>query len=406
MRLVSCVVCATAVSLGAAARAQTPASPGMSLAQAVDRALEANRTIAAARLQRPVDVAGIGVAEERPNPDLAYEYAKDAPHHAFAGTLPIELGGKRQARIDVANATVAVTEADLARVIAEVRNDVRRSYFDVVAADQRVVLADEIHALATRARDAAKSRVDAGDAPQADLTQASLALASSDNELTGARGEAAGARAELNALLGQPADTTLVLSDDLTTGAVVTLADATALAAQVNAELQVADRRIAAQQAKIELAKSLRTPDLVAGATFTYDNDSDFQFGWRANGTITLPVFTTHRAGVAVEEAELARLKGERDALTARMGGAIAAAIARATSAREQVARYQNEILPLALEAERQAQVSYNAGQTGLIVLVEALRTARETRQLGLQAARDFQQALADLESAIGAPLR
>jgi cobalt-zinc-cadmium efflux system outer membrane protein len=123
-------------------------------------------------------------------------------------------------------------------------------------------------------------------------------------------------------------------------------------------------------------------------------------------GTITLPVFTSHRAGVQVEEAELARLRGEREALVARMSGAIAAAVARATAAREQVARYQTEVQPLALEAERQAQVSYSAGQTGLVVLVEALRTARETRQRGLQAAQDFQKALADLEKAVGAPIR
>jgi cobalt-zinc-cadmium efflux system outer membrane protein len=392
------------IAAPAAARAQTPAA--LSLAQAIERAMTANRTIAAARLLRPIDAAGIAVAQERPNPDLSYEYSRDAPVHAFAGTLPIELGGKRQARIDVANATVAVTEADLARLIAEIRNDVRRSYFDVVAADQRVTFADEIRALATRARDAAKARVDAGDVPQSDLTQASLALLTSENELTAARGEAAGARADLNALLGQPSDTPLAPADDLFAGALLTLTDATTMAAQVNAELQVVDKKIAAQEAKIALAKAQRTPDLVAGATFTYDNEPDFTFGWRANGTITLPVFTNHRAGVAVEEATLSQLKGEREALMARTNGAIASAIARATAAREQVTRYQNEILPLAAQAEQQAQVSYNAGQTGLVALVEALRTARETRQQGLQAAHDFQQALADLEKAIGAPLR
>ena len=121
---------------------------------------------------------------------------------------------------------------------------------------------------------------------------------------------------------------------------------------------------------------------------------------------ITLPVFTTHRAGVLVEEAELTRLRAERAAAVARINGAIAAALARAGAARDRVARYQSEILPLALQAEQQAQVAYTAGQSGLVALVEALRTARETRQQGLQAAQDFQHALADLERAIGAGSR
>jgi cobalt-zinc-cadmium efflux system outer membrane protein len=143
-----------------------------------------------------------------------------------------------------------------------------------------------------------------------------------------------------------------------------------------------------------------------AGGALTVDGQPDFQYGWHLTGTITLPILTTHRAGVRVEEAELARLKGEREALVSRIGGAVAAALARVTSAREQMTQYQTVILPLALDAERQAQVSYNAGQTGLVALVEALRTARESRQRWLQAAQDFQKALADLEKAIGAPIR
>jgi cobalt-zinc-cadmium efflux system outer membrane protein len=391
----------TAGALPAAAQ-----TSGLTLAQAMERALAANRTIAAARLQRPVDVAAIGVARERPNPEIVFEGSKDTPRQAIGGALPIELGGKRRARIDVATATVAVTDAELARIIAEVRNDVRRTYFDVVAADQRLALAEEIRTLATRARDAARARVDAGDAPQADLTQASLALANSEIEVTAARGDTIASRAELNALLGQPSDSPLALADDLSGGVLLSLQDAVAQATQANTELIALDRRIDTQIARVTLARALRTPDVTAGSSFTYDAEPDFQYGWRLTGSITLPIFTTHRAGVLVEEAELARLRGEREALVARMSGAIAAALARATSAREQLTRYQNEVLPLAVEAERQAQVSYSAGQTGLVALVEALRTARETRQRGLQAAQDFQRALADLERAIGAPIR
>ena len=401
-RCLAVVVCVAAPRL-ALAQAQ---DAGLSLDAAIQRALASNRTIAAARLARPVTAAGVAVAREVPNPEVAFEAAKDTPKQSIGATFPIELGGKRGARVDVANATVAVSEAELARVIVEVRNDVRRVYFDVVAADQHLAFAQELQTLATRARDAARARVDAGDVPQSDLTQASLALASSDNEVSAARGEAAAAREELNALLGQPAGTPLTLSDQMTTGALMSLQDAMTQATQLNTELQSLDRQLDEQTARVRLANALRTPDVSAGSAFTYDAQPDFDYGWRVTGTITLPVFTTHRAGVFVEEAELARLKGERDAAVARINGAIASALARASAARDQVTRYQNDILPLALEAERQAQVAYSAGQTGLVALVEALRTARETRQQGLQAAQDFQHALADLERAIGAGVR
>jgi len=399
LRVAGCVL----VLCGASVRAQTPAPGGLTLAGAIERALSANRTIAAARLQRPVDVAGIGVAQERLNPEISYEASKETPRQAISGVLPIELGGKRQRRIEVAQATVAVTEADVARVIAEVRNDVRRSYFDAVAATLRVSIAEDVRALAARARDAAQARVSAGDVPQSDLTQAELALANAENDVTAARGEADATRAELNALLGQAPETSLQLADDLTAGVVPTLQDAIAQSTQANAEVAVIDRQIAQQTAKLNLAKALQTPDVSAGSAFTYDAEPEFRYGWRLSFGATLPIFTRHRAGVLVEEAELARLKAEREAVLSRIGGSIAAALLRAASAREQVARYQSDILPRALDAERQAQAAYAGGQIGSPALVQALQIARETRARGLQASIDYQHALADLERAIGA---
>jgi cobalt-zinc-cadmium efflux system outer membrane protein len=393
---------------GASAQTQAlPAASGLTLTAAIERALGANPTIAAARLQRPIDVAGIGVASERPNPELVYELSKETPRQAVGVTLPIELGGKRQRRIDLATATVAVSDAELARVIAEVRNDVRRAYFEVVAADARVNIAEDVRTLAQRARDAANARVVAGDVPQSDLTQSELALFNTENDYTAARGEAAATRAELNALLGQPADTPITPAETLTGAAApLTLVEATALAAQSNGELQVLDRRIAEQTAKLNLAKALQKSDVAAGSTFTYDAEPEFRYGWRLSLGVTLPVFTRHQAGVTVEETTLVRLKGERDALIARTGGAISAALLRAGTAREQLTRYQNDILPRAIEAERQAQAAYTGGQIGLPALVQALQTARDTRQRGLQAGLDYQRAQADLERAIGAAIR
>jgi outer membrane protein, heavy metal efflux system len=389
--------------------AQAPrpqAAVPLTLAAAIERALAANQTIAAARLQRPVDVAGVAVAGERPNPEVVYEWSKEVPRQSVGATLPIELGGKRQRRLELANATVAVTDADLARVVAEVRNDVRRAYFEVVAADARVQIADDVRALAQRARDAANARVTSGDAPRSDLTQSDLALANSVNDLVAARGESAATRAELNLLLGQPAGEPVTLADALTGMPLPAEADALALAATANTELQVLDRRIAEQAARVSLANSLVTPDIAAGGTFTYDAFPEFRFGWRATFGITLPILSSHKPVVRVEELTLTRLKAEREAAVARMRGAIAAALSRAMAARDQMANYENTILPLAVEAEQQAQAAYTGGQTNLPTLIQALQIARDTRQRGVQAGLDYARALADLERAIGASLR
>ena len=137
-----------AAAMVAVVGAQSQAT--LSLNDAFARAADANRALLAARTARTIDVAGVGAAGQRPNPEVAFEYAKETPHWAFTGTVPIELSGKRQRRIDVANATLAVTDAETSRIAADLRADVRRAYYQVVAANRRITSAQELETLATR----------------------------------------------------------------------------------------------------------------------------------------------------------------------------------------------------------------------------------------------------------------
>jgi outer membrane protein, heavy metal efflux system len=386
---------------------QAPAAPqALTLEAAFERALAANPTLMAARLARPVATAGVAVAGEHPNPEISYEAARETPRQAIGTTFPIELGGKRSRRIALAEAGVAASDAEIARTIARVRNDVRRAYFEVVAANQRTGMIDDLRQLAVRARDAAQARFSAGDVPRLELLQTELALADAENEVEAARGEAAAQRAELNALLGQAADTPLTLSDVLSGTVLPTIEDILSRVTQSNTEIAVIDRRIEEQIARRDLASALRTPDLSAGGALTYDAQPEFSTGWRASVALTIPVFTTHRAGVVLEDAELSRLQAERTALVATTTGAVTAAFQRAASAREQVTRFETEVFPRLLEVERMAQDGYAAGQTGLPQLVTALQQGRDIRRRSLEAALGYQRALAELERAMGVPLR
>jgi hypothetical protein len=100
----------------------------LSLPQAIDLALAANRALAAARLARPIAAANVAVARERPNPDLLLEKLRETPHEAATLSLPVETAGKRGRRIDVATADAATGEAEIARTAAATRNQVRRAF--------------------------------------------------------------------------------------------------------------------------------------------------------------------------------------------------------------------------------------------------------------------------------------
>ena len=83
--------------------------------------------------------------------------------------------------------------------------------------------------------------------------------------------------------------------------------------------------------------------------------------------------------------------------------GASASALAEAE--RLTYLRYRDQILPQAQEMERMAEDSYRLGQTNIAALLQALQQSRQVRLQSLQTASDLQNALSDLERAIGAPL-
>jgi cobalt-zinc-cadmium efflux system outer membrane protein len=386
--------------------ASQPTEPPLTLDEAFALAAAHNRTITAARLRRAVDQAGIDVAKERPNPDLRYEQAKETPHQSLTASQPIELGGKRGRRVALAEAVMRTGEAELARAQADVRAQVRTAYYGLAATQARLAIALDLQGIARRSRDVASERYEAGAVARLEVVQAELNLDQAENEATAVAGERDASRAELNSLIGRdPRAPTQVVEDlaDVTLPA----AEAAAAAAMAgNAELTVLDRQMAEAVARAALARAQQVPDPTLEGAVTHDAPGEFVWGWRYAVGVTVPLFTRHRAGVRVEEATIAQLKAQREALVQRLEGAVGAALVRANTQRRQYLRYRDEILPRSREVEAMAEESYRAGQTNLVALLQALQAAREARGKAVQAAYDYQVALAELQraAAVGPP--
>jgi cobalt-zinc-cadmium efflux system outer membrane protein len=128
-------------------------------------------------------------------------------------------------------------------------------------------------------------------------------------------------------------------------------------------------------------------------------------YGWRAGVAVTVPLFTSHKAGVLFEQATLDQLMARRQATLMRIRGDVTAAVATAEAQRTAYMRFRDIILPQAQQVEQLAQDSYQLGQTGIVALLQALQASRDVRLRSLDTVSQFQTALADLERAIGAPL-
>ena len=393
------------IGLTASVSGQTPPPTALTLQAAIDRALVSNPAIAAARARRAVGTAGIAVARERLNPEARIELERETPTQAYGLAVPLELGGRRDRRIAVGEAALETAEAEIAQTIAEVRGQVRRAYFDRLIAELRLAQTGELRMLAARLRDTAQQRFDAGDAPRLEVLQAELSLAEADNQAVAAQARTEAARVALNAVLGLPLTTAIALATSIDEAAAPDGETALARARTANTALAVLDRRLAEQRARIALARSLQTPDVTPEATITRGAEPEFSTGWRAAIGITVPLMTRHRAGVLLEEATLAQLTIERDAILARVTGEVTSAAVIAEAGRQQYLRYQQQIVPRAIEVERLAEDAYRLGETGIGPYLLALQTSRDIRLRALDAASEFQNALTDLEQAVGVPL-
>ena len=289
---------AMAWTLTTPAGAQTPPAAPLTLEAAIERAMTANPSIAAARLRRVATLSTVDVARERLNPEVRVELERETPTQAYSLAMPIETGGKRGRRIAVSQAAVGVSDAELAQTILDVRTSVRRAYFGRLVAESRLSLLQQLQGLADRARDAAQQRFDAGSAPRLEVLQAELARSDAANQAAAAEGTTTAARAQFNALLALPSDAAVTLATPLDVGLPTTAAESVGRAQSTSAEIAVFDRLLDEQRARIALAAAMQVPDVTPEATVTRGNEPEFSTGWRLAIAVAVPIFTRHRATI------------------------------------------------------------------------------------------------------------
>lgn len=373
------------------------------LEQVLATALAENPSMMALRLSRGIAQANLQIAGQRQNPDFLYEGARETPHDAFTLALPLETGGKRRKRIDVAGAAAQATDAEITVAEADLRVAARRGFFALAITQLRSTISAELLSIGERARAAAEARVQAGEAARLELIQAELARARLENDLGTAIAESNTARAELNVLMGRAADANLdavtSLDGRLDVTALTLLPQA---AARTTADVALLNGRLDEARARLALTRALRVPDPIVQATLTYRAPPDFTYGWRAGASVTLPLLNRNTAAVLrdvrlVEQAQAYYSAGQRTA-----DGRVAIARSRVRTLVEQRQRETTTLLPRSLEVVRMAEEAYRAGQIDLTALLQVMQTGRDVRLRTLDTSLALQWALADLERATG----
>ena len=351
--------------------------------------------------------AGRTVAGLRPNPVVQGQFENVIGSGPYRGVrsaettvgfaIPIELGGKRGARVAVANAQLSRAEIQAAIIAADVRLQVTQLYVEAVAADRRVTIARDQARIASDALRAASVRVQAGRASPLEQQRADVARINADANVERQLRLAEAARANLARRIGRPIDGALddTLLDRLPGaniyGPVAPVeATGTLALAAANADFSIAE-------AGVRLARANRVPDLNVGPAIRRleaTNDMAAVF----TVSIPIPVFNNGRAAIAQATAQRTQADAQRRVTALDIEQAITDAQAQAANAATTARAASGPALAAAQEAARIARIGYREGKFGQLELLDAERTLAETRVAAIDALAKYQNARAQVE--------
>ncbi|HEV2288937.1 MAG TPA: TolC family protein [Candidatus Acidoferrales bacterium] len=378
----------------------------LTLAQALDMAERQNLDLIAARAQRTVSAAGVRIAQERPNPTGNFNALRDDPHEGWWFDMPIELNSKRQKRIDLAHAEEGLTDDDISALEKQLRQNVRDAFFALALARGVTEEKNDTLKLAQRLHDIAQQRYETGDVPQLEVFQAELEVSQAQADYEVAQKEARVALNELNALLSEPPSTDWdlvnLLSDLPAKPALDTLFTR---ARAANAELQRITQEEKVEQSQLALYKADRVPNLTLSLGVDYNAPHNFRYGPRSQASMEIPIFSRNQGEIAESSASLIALQDQSLATRRAVEGRVESAYLELDSRETQAQLYNASLLPASERLESMAEESYRAGKANILSVLEAQKNVQQVREEYLQSLFAVQQAFAQLEETVGAPL-
>ncbi len=392
------------ILLAAPAWSQPPKK--LSLRDALDLANQRNLELAAARERRAVSQAGVRIARQLPNPTATFGAARDVPHETLFFDQPLEIGGRRQRRIELAQQTAGLTELEIEALTREVRQRVREAFYAAAFTGGVSRQRGEALELAKRLREIAQARFQAGDVPQLEVFQAELEVSRAEAEFRVAREREKTAFSQLNVLLNHPADTRWELVgslEDLPPR--LSLPELVERAAESNAVLRHLLQEQKVEQRRRALLQAERIPNLDVQFGTDFNAPGDFRVGPRSQISLILPLFTRNQGEIAQSSANLRVLESETAATRRAVAGRVEVAYLDLNSRQTQVELYRSALLPAARRLEGLAEDSYRAGKANVLTVLDAQRNVQQAERDYLESLLALQTAFAGLEQTVGAPL-
>jgi cobalt-zinc-cadmium efflux system outer membrane protein len=392
---------------------QEPIAAGLTLTQALELALAKNAELSALRKELRASEADIAQAGVLPNPTLGIA-AENLGNGRLSGDGDratsiefgqlIELGGKRAARVKIAETARDVTQWDYRAKVLEVQTRVRQSFIDVLASQQKLALVSESTTLAQQFADAVGKRVTAGKVSPVEETKARLELSAAQIEREQAKRELDAARNRLGATWNDPAPRFAQAIGDLAQLTPLPKYGELNRRIRNNPDLARWRSEIASRKATIDAERAKAVPDLSIGAGVSRFSRFD-DHAYTISLSLPLPLFDRNRGGVLAANRRLDKTMDERRAAETRITAELAQAYSRLAAIRNEAETLRTSVLPGAQSAFDAANKGYQLGKFGFLDVLDAQRTLFRAREQHLRALADYHRGTNEIERLIGAPL-
>ena len=334
----------------------------------------------------PIDVvrADVLAAGRWPNPRVTYDRESVAgvtEHLAMVGqVLPIT--GRRPLEVSAASALVDAASGRASDQLRRLRADVRLAFADLVAAQRRE---SELTSMRDRLQDLSAvlaKREAAGEAAGFDRLRAEREVLELDIDRAAAAADRARTQATLNGFLASSsagtgitavgADATRVplpSVDELMTRAEQTRGEVSALRHEIDSASfaeRAAGKRV------------IPEPEVVAGTKSSNAGSGDI--GSVVTVHVPIPLFDRGRPEQAAARAKRSQAEAQLEVLRLALRSQIASWRDLVAQRRESADRYRTTAVPASMNLERIAQVSYDAGERGILELLDAFRGAASAR--------------------------
>ena len=353
-----------------------------------------------------VSRADVAAAGRWPNPRLTVdrESVAGVTEYLTMVAQPLPITGRRDLDVQAASALVSARSSRADDEVRRLRADLRLAFADLVSAQTR---SRDLTAARDRLRELAgllAKREAAGDAAGFDRLRAEREVLDLETDLGVATTERTRAQATLAgffdditdpfqivAVANAPSTAPLPELDVLLDRANTARGEFLALRHEVQAaELfaKASDRRLIPEPEVVGGTKSSTLAGGDLGTVFTVH--------------ATLPLFDRGRPEQAMAAARRVQAEARAEALRLILRGQVAALREALIQRRASAERYRSEAVSNATEIERIARVSYDAGERGILELLDAHRLAASARVR--QAALDLavRQIEIELEFATG----